>query len=74
MLSNYQQSTREQRLLGLNMNEHRRESGCLTGGTGGVVLPRDKVGVLGCEICGKCILAAGSVTGCDSIGELYKMG
>lgn len=46
----------------------------MLGRIGGVVLPRDKAGVLGYEICGKCILAAGSIIGCDSICELYKIG
>lgn len=58
----------------MNTNKHRRERSCMLGRIGGVVLPRDKAGVLGYEICGKCILAAGSIIGCDSICELYKIG
>lgn len=37
------------------------------------MLSRDKVGVLGFEIYGKCMLAAGSINLSDFISDFYKI-
>lgn len=48
-----QQSAWEQRFLSLKVSKYRRKRSCLLDRIGAVVLLRDEVGLLGCEIRGK---------------------